>query len=662
MELLVDLDSRKFLQVIGAQSEAARVSLKRGDSLPLELSFVRDGARVLLSDPADIRFALRAAGDADGAPVAYTGTFTRPTDESGIYRGTLNLNTVEANALLGIGTDVVKSSVLVLGEVTWSEDAGASWKTSGWLNGSLDNDLIKGDEVEPEEAVERGFLSYNLAQSLTQEEKDRLAANWPEAVAGQQQQGAFIDFDNSEVFADASEVSDSLVNLSNGNPLRINVDRPDGQPEADYLPVIENGGLRPVDQSIVYLGGQVAKVGEVFSVGVDFTVNEGFADAVDRIFLNVTYADRVIQDEGGIYPVGTAHFNMSKYGVNQASIFSTSGDLAAVNRSLVGDRYPWDREGKIDLKEGNRYTLILRAWDEFVELEISGIGSVLYRNAGFADLLGPEMYFWVEPFGAESPSGGQLINYATIHRVWAMDEARNSRAGRQNTVLELKQDLVSENGLAASLERFDVRVAAKGSEAFAGAPANAKRRFLGSGVYVEGGEYWGDVGLDNAGVRRNAVAGMYLEAVVTDRLESSAGAETTLLTAEGMNWLEPGECEIHEIFGVLGTGAKRITVGQSVYVGNVIFDSNAGGTPLDALSGAFELKVTRFHHASMGFRYTAKMTLPDGTILMDELSVNDGGGRGINDLLFKTTTADAAGISIDGLLHKKIANKLVKDS
>jgi hypothetical protein len=103
-------------------------------------------------------------------------------------------------------------------------------------------------------------------------------------------------------------------------------------------------------------------------------------------------------------------------------------------------------------------------------------------------------------------------------------------------------------------------------------------------------------------------------------------------------------------------------VGQSVYVGNVIFDSNAGGTPLDALSGAFELKVTRFHHASMGFRYTAKMTLPDGTILMDELSVNDGGGRGINDLLFKTTTADAAGISIDGLLHKKIANKLVKDS
>lgn len=169
MELLVDLDSRKFLQVIGAQSEAARVSLKRGDSLPLELSFVRDGARVLLSDPADIRFALRAAGDADGAPVAYTGTFTRPTDESGIYRGTLNLNTVEANALLGIGTDVVKSSVLVLGEVTWSEDAGASWKTSGWLNGSLDNDLIKGDEVEPEEAVGRGPVTglLNLPRSMS---------------------------------------------------------------------------------------------------------------------------------------------------------------------------------------------------------------------------------------------------------------------------------------------------------------------------------------------------------------------------------------------------------------------------------------------------------------------------------------------------------------
>jgi hypothetical protein len=145
---------------------------------------------------------------------------------------------------------------------------------------------------------------------------------------------------------------------------------------------------------------------------------------------------------------------------------------------------------------------------------------------------------------------------------------------------------------------------------------------------------------------------MSLRSDITDRLSSSAGAETTLKQAEMQNWLEPSESEDHTFYGTLvGTNAKRIRVGMTVYTGNVIFDSNVSGTPLDALEGPYILEVKRFHHATQAFRFYTRLTLPDGSVMVQHFSDNSGSGRGINDLTFKTTTTDAGGITLDGMDH-----------
>ena len=465
--------------------------------------------------------------------------------------------------------------------------------------------------------------------------------------------GLFLDFDRADLYPDATEFSYGSINWSDGStPLRVNIDPPDGGVAADYLPYIADGGVRPADNSVVYMGGNVAKEGDVFTMGVDFTLNEGFPDSVNTICLNVSFRNTRLQDGDGIYPTGSAHFNVSYLGVNQASIFDTSGVLTAANRTKIGSADRWDEDNEILLDSGKRYTLLVRAWDDVVELTIKGVGTVVYQNAGFSAIHGPDMHYWVEPFPATSRTGAELTHFCTIHRVWAMDEARDSLDAKQNKLTELKPPLFGVNSFPASVGTEDdapVIISAKESEAF---PSSSKEFFKGGHVYLRGGKYFADVGINNVAGSVTAVAQMSLRSDITDRLSSSAGAETTLKQAEMQNWLEPSESEDHTFYGTLvGTNAKRIRVGMTVYTGNVIFDSNVSGTPLDALEGPYILEVKRFHHATQAFRFYTRLTLPDGSVIVQHFSDNSGSGRGINDLTFKTTTTDAGGITLDGMDH-----------
>lgn len=489
-----------------------------------------------------------------------------------------------------------------------------------------------------------------FVQTLTEAQQRQSRRNMVARKAGN---GLFLDFDRADLYPDATEFSYGSVNWNDGvTPLRVSIDPEDGGVAADYQPYIENGGVRPADRSVVYLGGNVEKEGEVFSMGCDFTLNEGFPASVQSICLNVTFRNTRLQDESGIYPVGSAHFNLGYLGVNQASIFSTSGDLTAANRTKVGSADLWDENGEIRLESGKRYTLLLRAWDDIVELTIKNIGTIVYQNAGFAALHGPDMHFWVEPFPATSKSGSQLTHYCTVHRVWAMDEARDSLPAKQNRILKMKQDVFNVNGFPASLgstDIFDIIVSPDGSTAF---PSSAKEYFWGGNFYLDGGFLAMNVGINNVAGTVVAFVAPTIPSGITDRLSSTAGAQTTLYTAEMLNWLNGSESETHIFYGELvGTDAKQIVVGLSVYAGDIVLDSNADGTPLDAIEGPFMLTVTRFHHNAQAFRFTARLDLPDGTFILKHHSSNSGAGRGINNLEFRTTTFASGGVVLDGCIH-----------
>lgn len=81
--------------------------------------------------------------------------------------------------------------------------------------------------------------------------------------------------------------------------------------------------------------------------------------------------------------------------------------------------------------------------------------------------------------------------------------------------------------------------------------------------------------------------------------------------------------------------------------GGTIFDSNASGTPLDAISGPYIIEITRLCISGAASLTYAKMTLPNGTCLpIKRLSSNLTEEYAPID--FKTTTVDAGGVTIDG--------------
>lgn len=152
MRLFIDLEERRFSSGNGFTSNLPTLILKRGDVVPVELRFLRNGSPALLDPAAEIQLGFRAEGADYGDRVAAALEFTAPGDvATGYYTGTLSINTEEADAALGFGTENEEDSVRVFGEVTWSEDAGANWTSTENRVATLYNDVNRTDEGTPTE-------------------------------------------------------------------------------------------------------------------------------------------------------------------------------------------------------------------------------------------------------------------------------------------------------------------------------------------------------------------------------------------------------------------------------------------------------------------------------------------------------------------------------
>lgn len=154
MKLYIDLSTQRLITAPGYSTPVSELSVKRGDMLDVELYFFTDSNQpAVLPSGAAIVFAAKPA-DAyanNAALVVYSDEWTAPASGQYAYAGSVNLNTTELNALLGLGeAGTPLKSVTLMGELSWS--VGTSQRSTQTFKLTVANDVYRGSEADPSEA------------------------------------------------------------------------------------------------------------------------------------------------------------------------------------------------------------------------------------------------------------------------------------------------------------------------------------------------------------------------------------------------------------------------------------------------------------------------------------------------------------------------------
>lgn len=144
MSLYFDLDSRRFVTSPGVQDAITSLTFKRGDTITIDVYFVRSAVVQELGVGASGKFGLKEDGDYDSDFVTADSAWTKTgTGTSTKYTFELPLTTSELNALLPADT----ASVSLMGEMQVVD--GSTRYSSQTLTCTVQNDVIKDDETGP---------------------------------------------------------------------------------------------------------------------------------------------------------------------------------------------------------------------------------------------------------------------------------------------------------------------------------------------------------------------------------------------------------------------------------------------------------------------------------------------------------------------------------
>lgn len=142
MTFFLNQATNQFTRAVGVPSEVRSMRAKVRDSLALDVKFHDGLALEALAEGALLVFVLKTDVTATGVTLALVDVWDEV--EPGHYRAGLNLNTVP---LIGLVGDL--KSISVVGELTWSQDGGATWESSNTLAVVVENDVYKGVEGTP---------------------------------------------------------------------------------------------------------------------------------------------------------------------------------------------------------------------------------------------------------------------------------------------------------------------------------------------------------------------------------------------------------------------------------------------------------------------------------------------------------------------------------
>jgi hypothetical protein len=147
MRIAIDLDSGDVRSWAGQAVTGLRI--KRGDRLPVEVRFTRNGATIERPSGATGKLGLKSAGDLDGDFVAFASAWTKTGSGSQtVYTFDLNTNTTELHALFS----AEPASVALVMEIESS--APGELRSSATVAVTVENDVIRGDEGVPTDALD----------------------------------------------------------------------------------------------------------------------------------------------------------------------------------------------------------------------------------------------------------------------------------------------------------------------------------------------------------------------------------------------------------------------------------------------------------------------------------------------------------------------------
>jgi hypothetical protein len=163
MDFHLNLATNRFVRAAGVNAVVSTAELKARDTVTLDVYFWNGMAAAELAEGSDLVFVLKTGVASGAATLALIDDWDLV--EPGHYRAALDLNTVPLDAALG---DV--ASVVVVGELTWSGDAGVSWESSNTLRVTLLNDVYKGVEGTPLELPEPAAWLLGNSAPVTEAE------------------------------------------------------------------------------------------------------------------------------------------------------------------------------------------------------------------------------------------------------------------------------------------------------------------------------------------------------------------------------------------------------------------------------------------------------------------------------------------------------------
>lgn len=490
-----------------------------------------------------------------------------------------------------------------------------------------------------------------------------------DAIAAQSTTIGFLDrFDRSDRFAENAElVHNTSVPEIGGTAYHLAV-------ATAPLPKIVSRAMEATGNSLCYIHNQVATTGGKFSIGlvVDFTRPANYLTATNNGGFTVAISNvEIIKDSGSSGDITASeplHITIGPNGVSDSSIYPGIAYLTCLNATAVAGVYPWTPR-VTQLPWNEKLAIILRIKGDILEVEAVGIGTLYFTHPDVSTKVGATTYFYYEPVG---PTNGTGYRHSTrLYRWWACAEELEQTPGYGIVVPEVSggPHLFPGQIRAFPLGRTTQQAAdalpgASTAAAIFSSPATVAKgsssRASGGAVIFEGSPIHNYGFTGAGGTNSNLTSGFMVGAVdmsLNAPASSSAVAETNLNSSFLPIWgLENSDWERWYYAGELvGASAKRIRLnlafggGDPGTPGNLI-DSNVSGTPLDALSGFWELEVHRYTNSTASHVFIAKLWA-NGVLIAAKRTAWNGTTSYVAGTL-KTTTASAGGVTLDTLTHE----------
>jgi hypothetical protein len=475
----------------------------------------------------------------------------------------------------------------------------------------------------------------------------------------------FLDrFDNASRYSENATIThNSSMPEIGGNAYRVATN---GTPR----PKIASRALEPQGDSLDYFANRVSTAGGVFNMGlvVDFSRTSVYATAVNNGGFTIGVSEQELVSSGGsiggISGTNPIHVTIKQDGVTEAG-FYLGASFTCQNASLSGGAYPWTPTGS-QIPFGEKTAVLFRISGDILEVEAVGLGSLYFYHPDISTKIGSTTHFFYEPNGPDLSTDYRQIS--RLHRWWVNAERLDQTPGYGIT---MPNNTGGNTRLSSALLLYpNGQTARRNSDAM---PGHSLASMVVTGTAnVTKGSYTRPTGgnimletqiVQNYGYNETgaSIPGFMLGAVDTNLnaiVSSTAGAETNLSNcgfvplsgAENADWQE-----WYWAGTLTGTNSKRIRLniafggGDPGTPGNLL-DSNETGTPLNAATGFYEIRLHRYTNSTASHTFYAHLDI-NGTRTVSKRVTWNGTTNYIAGT-FKVTTADAAAVTVDTFTSK----------